>query len=203
MSGSVDFVAAFLSRVRACSGVFTCALTGGSAATTLYPRLAQSELDWSRVRFFLSDERLVPLDHPDSNYRALRQALPRAVLEPVRTELPPAEAAAEYARRLPPTLDLVHLGLGPDGHVASLFPGHALLAERALTVASLTDSPKPPPARVTFTLSTLTAAREVWFLVVGASKRPVVEAVQHDLTCSFPAALVARAARSTTWFLEY
>ncbi|MFZ5444886.1 MAG: 6-phosphogluconolactonase [Myxococcota bacterium] len=200
---SADFVAEFVARVRAGSGVFTCALTGGSAASALYPLLRDVELDWSRVHFFLSDERCVPLDHPDSNYRALRAALPRARLEPVRTELPPAEAAREYAARLPAQLDLVHLGLGPDGHVASLFPGHALLGEREVRVAALTDSPKPPAARVTFTLPTLFAAREVWFLVVGGAKRPVVEAVRHDPTCSFPAALVERGARSTTWFLQY
>lgn len=198
-----QFVAAFLSRVRATPGVFTCALTGGSAATKLYPLLAASDLDWARVQFFLSDERCVPLDHADSNYRVLREVLPRARLEAVRTDLSPAAAAEDYARRLPAQLDLVHLGVGPDGHVASLFPGHALLAERSLRVASLTDSPKPPAARVSFTLPTLTDARETWLLVVGEAKRPVVEAAQHDATSQLPVALVARGARSTTWFLQY
>jgi len=184
-------------------GRFTCALTGGSAATTLYPRLATADLDWSRTDFFLSDERCVPLDHADSNYRILREAIPHARLHAVNTELPPAQAASDYARQLPDQLDLIHLGMGPDGHVASLFPGHALLHETQLRVAALTDSPKPPSARVTFTLPTLTSARELWFLVLGAAKRPAADEARNDPHSLLPAALVQRGAAHTTWFTDF
>jgi 6-phosphogluconolactonase len=193
------FVDAFVAL--AAQGPLSCALTGGSAATTLYPHLAQAPLDWSKVDFYVSDERCVALDHPDSNYRVLKTVLPRARLHAVRTELPPDEAAADYARRLPPRLDVVHLGVGPDGHVASLFPGHLLLAETHLRVAALTDSPKPPPARVTFTLPTLCSAHQVWFLVTGEGKQAAVQAARSDPQSSLPAALVSRGARSSTWFL--
>ncbi|MGV3623302.1 MAG: 6-phosphogluconolactonase [Archangium sp.] len=185
----------------AARGVFTCALTGGSAVK-MYPQLAKLDLDWSRIEFFLGDERVVPLESPDSNYRAAREAFPNARIHTVRTELEPRAAAADYERLLPEQLDLVHLGIGPDGHVASLFPGHALLHERHARVAAVTDSPKPPSERVTFTLPTITNAREVWFLVTGEGKKAVATTARTDSTSQLPAALVHRGARRATWFLD-
>lgn len=199
-----DFTQRFVDAAHAAitaRGVFTCALTGGSAVK-MYAQLAHAPLDWSRIEFFLSDERLVPLESPDSNYRAVREALPKARLHPVRVELPPDAAAADYARLLPAQLDLIHLGMGPDGHVASLFPGHAALAERTAHVAAVVDSPKPPSQRVTFTLPTLAAAREVWFLVSGDAKKPVAHTARTDAASRLPAALVHRGARRATWFLD-
>jgi 6-phosphogluconolactonase len=199
-----DFAARFVKAATVAiaeRGVFTCALTGGSAVK-MYPLLAKEKLDWSRIELFLSDERLVPLESPDSNYRAAREALPMAKLHPVRVALPPDEAAADYARQLPDHLDLIHVGMGPDGHVASLFPEHRLLREQRVRVGSVTDSPKPPKERVTFTLPTFATAREVWFLVVGESKKPAAHAARTDSTSRLPAALVQRSARSTTWFLD-
>ncbi len=199
-----DFTRSFVQAAEAAitaRGVFTCALTGGSAVK-MYPLLLKEALDWSRIELFLSDERLVPLESPDSNYRAIREALPQARLHPVRVELSAEAAAADYARLLPEQLDLVHLGMGPDGHVASLFPGHALLHERHARIAPVLDSPKPPSARVTFTLPTLAAAREVWFLVTGEAKKPVAAAARGEPTSELPAALVHRAARRSTWFLD-
>lgn len=182
-------------------GVFTCALTGGSAVK-MYAQLANADLDWKRIEFFLGDERLVPLESEDSNYHAIRAALPKARLHPVRIELSPEAAAADYARLLPAQLDLVHLGMGPDGHVASLFPGHALLNERHAGVEAILDSPKPPSRRVTFTLPTITSAREVWFLVSGEAKKPVANTARTDPSSQLPAALVHRGARRATWFLD-
>lgn len=199
-----DFSARFVAAAKAAiaeRGVFTCALTGGSAVK-MYPLLAKEALDWSRIELFLSDERLVPLESPDSNYRAAREALPMARLHPVRVALSPAAAADDYARQLPAQLDLIHLGMGPDGHVASLFPGHRLLDESTRRVAAVTDSPKPPAQRVTFTLPTFKAAREVWFLVVGESKRAAAHEARFEPGSKLPAALVHRAARSATWFLD-
>lgn len=203
--GRGAFVQKFVEKARRAieeRGVFTCALTGGSAVK-LYPLLAKEDLDWSRIEFFVGDERLVPLEHADSNYRAVREALPQARIHPVRTELSPDEAAADYARLLPDELDLIHLGMGPDGHVCSLFPGHPLLKERARKVAAILDSPKPPPQRVTFTRPVLENARELWFLITGdEKKRALAEEARTDPRASTPAAIVNRGARRSTWFFD-
>ncbi len=184
-------------------GRFTCALTGGSAATLLYPALARAEVDWSRVEFFYGDERCVAADSRESNHAAAFAALGKTGAKFHRVDglKAPALAASEYEANLPP-LDLVHLGVGPDGHVASLFPGHALLADHVDRVAFLTDSPKPPPARVTLTLRGLREAAHLWFLVLGEGKREAVRASLRDPTSALPAALASRAAASALWFLD-
>jgi 6-phosphogluconolactonase len=92
--------------------------------------------------------------------------------------------------------------MGPDGHVCSLFPGHALLAERTLRVASLTDSPKPPPARVTLTLKALADARALYFLVTGEAKKDAVKAALEDASSQLPAALAYRSNVNSLWFLD-
>lgn len=188
-------------------GVFTVALTGGSAAKALYPRLARAHVDWTKTHVYFGDERCVPPDDAESNFKLAHDVflapagIPDANVHRVRDEAPPAEAAAEYARALP-VLDVVHLGLGPDGHVCSLFPGHPLLNEATARVASLTDSPKPPPARVTLTRVALREARALWFLVTGEAKRDVVHAVLSDAASTLPSALAMREAQSCTWFLD-
>ena len=205
VEGRSAFVTRFVEsakRAIAERGVFTCALTGGSAVK-LYPLLAEQDLDWSRIDFFLGDERLVPLESEDSNYRAARQALPKGRIHVVRTELSPEAAAADYERLLPEELDLVHLGMGPDGHVASLFPGHPLLQERRRRVAAVTDSPKPPAQRVTFTRPVLENAREVWFLITGdPKKKALAEEARTNLQSPLPAAMVSRNARRSIWFFD-
>lgn len=188
-------------------GVFTLALTGGSAAKALYPRLARARVDWTKTHVYFGDERCVPPDDAESNFKLAHEVflapagIPAANVHRIHGEAPPADAAAEYARALP-VLDVVHLGLGPDGHVCSLFPGHALLAESTARVASLTDSPKPPPSRVTLTRVALREARALWFLVTGDSKRDVVHAVLNDSASTLPSALAMREAQSCTWFLD-
>ena len=188
-------------------GVFTLALTGGSAAKALYPRLARARVDWTKTHVYFGDERCVPPDDAESNFKLAHEVflapagIPAANVHRIHGEAPPADAAAEYARALP-VLDVVHLGLGPDGHVCSLFPGHALLAESTARVASLTDSPKPPPARVTLTRVALREARALWFLVTGDSKRDVVHAVLKEPASTLPSALAMREAQSCTWFLD-
>jgi 6-phosphogluconolactonase len=202
-------------RAVATRGAFTVALPGGSVATTFFPRLAQVDFDWSKTDFFWGDERAVPPDHPDSNY-----ALARSLwLEPVGVPQPrihrmPADApdlraaAAAYERELeasagrPPRLDLVLLGVGPDGHVCSLFPGHPLLAERSRWVAVVEDSPKPPPRRLTLTLPVLTAAELVVIAALGASKAAVVREALEDKESRLPIGLVARQARRTLILLD-
>lgn len=218
--GSPDALAAELVRLSVESaraavdarGLFTMALTGGSAATVLYPVLAQAVLPWERTHVFFGDERCVPADHPDSNYRLARETflsrvpIPEANVHRMRGELPPTEAAAEYERVLDEVaggaLDVVHVGVGPDGHVCSLFPGHALLDEKKRLVASLTDSPKPPPSRVTLTFPALSRARSLWFLVSGANKAEAVRAALLDPDSDLPAARARRQAVEARWLLD-
>jgi 6-phosphogluconolactonase len=184
-------------------GRFACALTGGSAAKVLYPRLAQARLDWSAVHFFYGDERCVPATHPDSNHALASAALGAtgATFHPIDGTQPPVDAARDYARELMP-LDVVHLGMGPDGHVCSLFPGHPLLSETARQVAFLEDSPKPPAQRVTLTLPGLRSAQALWFLVMGEAKSAAVREALTQVDSPLPAALAHRAARASVWFLD-
>jgi 6-phosphogluconolactonase len=194
----------------AARGRFDVALTGGSAATQLYPVLASVDLPWDRIHVWFGDERAVAPTHADSNFRLAHDALlskvgvPEAHVHRVLGELAPAEAATHYARALEDVagvLDVVHLGLGPDGHVCSLFPGHALLGERERLVASLTDSPKPPPSRVTLTLPALAKAREVWFLAFGEAKAEAVRTALLDPKAETTAAIVQRSCNAR-WLLD-
>ncbi|MCA9529459.1 MAG: 6-phosphogluconolactonase [Myxococcales bacterium] len=170
-------------------GRFTWALSGGSTPAGAYQRLAtdrfSKRIDWERVWFFWGDERCVPPDDEQSNYRMAKQALLDAVAPPVehvhrmRGEDPPAQGAARYEALLreafeleddapPPPLDLVFLGMGEDGHTASLFPGTPVVHERARWVC-----PNQAPdgtSRLTLTPAVLNAAAQVVFLVVGAAK---------------------------------
>lgn len=217
--GTTDGLAAELVRLMAdaaaraidARGVYTMALTGGSAAQLCYPVLAQAPLPWEKTHVFFGDERCVPADHADSNFALAHKALlsrvpiPQDHIHRIEGELAPAEAAARYQEVLRAhtdgVLDVVHLGMGPDGHVCSLFPGHALLQSKRL-VDSLTDSPKPPAARVTLTLPCLAAARALFFLVAGSNKSDAVREVMFAPDSSLPAALASRAARDAHWLLD-
>lgn len=196
----------------AARGVFSLVLTGGSAATALYPVLAQAPLRWSHVHVFFGDERLVPPEHSDSNYRLARETLlARVPIRPAHVhricgELAAEEAAARAEREILEVthgvLDVVHLGMGPDGHVCSLFPSHPLLDERERLVAPILDSPKPPASRATLTLPALARARALLFLVLGASKADAVRASLLETDCALPAAMAARGSRDVTWLLD-
>jgi len=198
----------------AARGRFTLALTGGSAASTLYPALAQAALPWDKVHVFFGDERSVPADHADSNYKLAASCflsaapIPAGNVHRMRGEDDPATAAAAYERELlavtdgTGALDVVHVGMGPDGHICSLFPGHALLRDEVRLVAPITDSPKPPPSRVTLTLQALARARTLCFLVSGAGKADAVRDVILDPACALPAALAARRGAHVRWLLD-
>jgi len=199
----------------AARGRFTLALPGGSVATSFFPRLARVPFDWARTDFFWGDERAVPPDHPDSNYAAARSlwltpaGVPDASVHRMKAEAPDlAQAAVEYERELggvagsPPRLDLVLLGVGPDGHVCSLFAGHPVLALRDRAVAVVEDSPKPPPRRLTLTLPVLTGAALVAVVALGRGKAEIIRAAIEDPASALPLALVARQARRTTFLLD-
>jgi 6-phosphogluconolactonase len=187
-------------------GRFTVALSGGSTPRSLYSLLAKDYADfpWSRTFLFFGDERHVPPDHPDSNYRMVNEALLSKVPIPaeniyrVRAELPDAAAAAlEYEERLRtffklqpgefPRFDLILLGLGPDGHTASLFPDSEGLKEQSrLVIANWVEKFKTH--RITFTFPVLNHASEVMFLVSGADKADMVRKVlEGENTPPFPA----------------
>jgi len=174
-------------------GQFSVALSGGSTPRALYLLLAAEEfaarVDWPRLHVFWGDERCVPPDHPESNYGMARQALldcvpiPISNIHRISCELEPQQAAAAYeqtmraffsggARRLeapPPRFDLVLLGMGEDGHTASLFPGAAALGERTRWVVAY-NVIKLGAWRVTLTPIAINAAAHVMFLVSGANK---------------------------------
>lgn len=210
----VQETAAVADAAISARGRFSVALTGGSAAATLYPAFASAPIQWTAVDVFFGDERSVPPAHLDSNHRLavasfLGQGPPSsAMIHRIRGEDDPVSAAAHAERELLAVtdgtgiVDVVHLGLGPDGHVASLFPGHALLRDEVRLYAPITDAPKPPPARVTLTMQALARARSVWFLVTGASKADVVRDVILDPGCMLPAAQVARRAANVRWLLD-
>ncbi len=161
-------------------GVFDLVLAGGETPRRLYRALADERFDWARWRLWFGDERCLPADDPERNSVMARAAwLNRVDLPAANVHVPPAElgplAAAEaYAGQLDGIgdFDLVLLGLGEDGHTASLFPGHDW-GEGANAPAALPvlDAPKPPPARVSLSARRLSAARRVLFLVAGAGKR--------------------------------
>ena len=175
-------------RATRARGRFALALAGGSTPALLYEILAtehRDQIPWAQTHLFWSDERYVPSDHRDSNYRMVRETLLDSVpLAAENVHAPdtaagsPDESAARYERTIrdfyapkEPGLDWILLGLGEDGHIASLFPGAPALEETQHLVVAVTDSPKPPPVRVTMTLPLINGSREVHFLVSGESKR--------------------------------
>jgi len=212
-------IADTLRRRLACQPTVSVALSGGTTPGPLYARLAAAPyrhlIDWSRVRVFWCDERCVPPDDPASNYRLVAETLlgdlPRMPeVHRVPGELPARLAASAYARELAavlggavPWFDLVLLGVGGDGHVASLFPGTPELTASRAVVA--TRSPLPPHPRVSLSLRTINAAHDVVFLVHGASKAGIVAAVLADPegeeARSYPAARVRPQGR-LSWFLD-
>jgi 6-phosphogluconolactonase len=191
------------------------ALPGGSTAEVLLPPLAKAGIDWTRWDFFWGDERAVAPDDPDSNYGLCQRlflgpiaADPRHVHR-VKGEGPDLEAtAAAYEAEMASVLgetaviDFALMGMGPDGHVCSLFPGHPGLRERTRRVIAVSDSPKPPPLRVTMTMPVLEAARVVCVAAFGESKAEALGAGLEDPTSLLPVALVARGARHALFLLD-
>ncbi len=158
----------------------TVVLAGGSTPRRAYELLAEiPDVAWGRVTILFGDERCVPANHADSNYRMAREALldrvAPATVHRMPAELGPDEGAELYSpvvAALAP-LDFVLLGVGEDGHTASLFPGHPALNAKGWALG-IHDSPKPPPERVTLTLPVLRAARRVLILATGAGKADAV-----------------------------
>ena len=199
-------------------GRFTVALAGGSTPKATYRVLARDyadRLDWSRVHVFFGDERTVPPDHEDSNYRMAHEALlshvPVGSIHRMRGELPPAEAAAAYEEDLreffgasdePPSFGLVLLGIGEDGHTASLFPNTpALDVTDHWVVANPVE--KLRTVRLTLTVPVLNAARATSFLVAGEDKAGAMKGIlEGDADPrEYPAKLV-RSASGPVWMVD-
>ena len=203
--------------VRGSAGIV---LTGGRIAAKVLAHLkdlpAAKAIDWSHVELWWGDERFLPAGDPDRNETQARAALLDTLpLDPARVHAMPASdgpdgddasaAAARYARELVtggadlPPFDVLMLGVGEDGHVASLFPGHPVLNETGTTAATF-DSPKPPPTRITLTMPTIQTADEVWLVAAGPDKTKSVGAALNG-DKSLPAAHATGTSR-TLWLLD-
>jgi 6-phosphogluconolactonase len=175
-------------------GVAHLVLAGGTTPLRAYELLGPLLDDWRGVHLWYGDERCVPFNHPDSNHgQALeRLRVPGAVLHPMSAELGPFEGARDYETELGDTrFDLALLGLGPDGHTASLFPGHPLLESTEL-VAGIDDAPKPPPQRITLTLPALNSAHSIVLAVTGADKADALRRALDKASAITPASLLKR-----------
>jgi 6-phosphogluconolactonase len=191
----------------------SCALSGGSTALIFLGALRSARVDWSGISVFWADERAVPPDHPDSNYATADRMLlgplglraPRAFRMPAdRPNL--AEAAAAYDEVLAHELhggplDLAVLGVGEDGHIWSLVPGHrALMA--ADRVVAIEDSPKPPPRRLSLTLPFVMQTRQIWLVVIGSRKLDVLQAAIQRTRRTTPLDLLLWQAKDVTVFTD-
>ena len=197
--------------------IFRLALAGGNTPRRVHAQLAQlgASLDWERVFITFGDERCVRPDHPESNYQMARSSLfdhlpiPPANILRIRGEIDPEAAAreceAELARlaatrnELRYIHDLILLGMGPDGHTASLFPGSPALNETTRSVVAA-RGPKPPPQRVTFTFPLINAARQICFLIDDAAKEPMIDEIIAGRS-ELPAARVQPSGGTVTWLI--
>lgn len=219
--------ARFVSIVRSAQDEFahaTVSLSGGSTPRALFSLLAsdgyRAPIDWRRVEVFWGDERTVPPDHADSNFRMARETLlsyvpiPDERVHRMRGELDPAEAAADYERAIravfpgssgdsPPKFDLILLGIGADGHTASLFPNTAALTVRdRLVVAN--QVPQQQTTRLSFTVPVLVAARHVMVLAMGSGKAQAVKrAIEGDWNPNeTPSQFLRQATGQVIWMLD-
>lgn len=177
-------IAELAAQMIAARGVFCVALAGGETPRRCYEKLRHLDIDWSCVHLYFGDERCVPRGDRQRNDSMVREALlehidiPQANIHNIPAELGAQHAAASYAivlREAMP-LDLVLLGMGEDGHTASLFPDNPA-TENSGTVVSVCNAPKPPAERVSLGLGTLNSARQKIFLAAGAGKRAALEQI--------------------------
>jgi 6-phosphogluconolactonase len=203
-------------------GVFTTALSGGSTPLPLYQLLAQSssdnKLDWNKIQFFWGDERVVPPSHPDSNYYQANQSLllprqiPEAHIHRIQGELDPEIAADLYQQELLnwfsgplPNFDLILLGMGADGHTASLFPGtRAVLHPAEYDLVAANHVPQQGNWRITSTAKLINAAKQVLFLIAGESKAETLYKVikEQPLPDKYPIQLIRPTNGKLVWLVD-
>ena len=203
-------------------GRFTIALSGGTTPRKLYGLLGsepyRSQIDWTLVHIFWSDERCVPPDSEESNYHLAHEVLlskisiPAVQVHRMPADMPDRNAASqEYENEMRrvfetdgiPNFDLIQLGMGPEAHTASLFPHQAALHEQQRLVVPV-SVPKPPPDRLTFTPPLLNAARNVLFLVAGSDKADALHAVLEGPynPDEYPAQIVRPPNGEVTWMVD-
>lgn len=176
-------------------GSFLIVLAGGSTPKSVYELLSKEQADWSKWHVYHNDDRCLPVDHSDRNSLMARQAwlnhvaIPAAQIHDIPAELGNIAGAKAYAQTLAGvrTFDLVLLGLGEDGHTASLFPGQAV--DNSADAVPVFDAPKPPPERITISQKRLSDSHEVLFLVTGAGKQEAVDKWRSGV--NIPATLIA------------
>ncbi|WP_020585801.1 6-phosphogluconolactonase [Desulfobacter curvatus] len=203
-------------------GRFCVALSGGSLINIIGPPLAtlSADIDWSAWHIFWADERWVPKESPDSNYNLANRRLlthvgiPAGQIYAADDSLAPAATAQTYENLMRnvlkpesgpwPRFDLILLGIGPDGHTASLFPNHPVLGETQRWVLPVTDAPKPPPIRITITLPVINNARSVLFVAAGEQKASILSRVlnSNGKRPPLPSQLVKPSDGKLEWFLD-
>jgi 6-phosphogluconolactonase len=205
------------SRLRHGSGAAgpaSCALSGGATALIFLGALRSADVDWRNIILFWADERAVPPDDPDSNYGLAERMLlsplaaraPRAIRMPADT--PDLAAAARWyddalVKELDnDPLDLAILGIGEDGHIASLFPGHPALTQNDLRAVAIEDAPKPPRRRLSLTMRYLLQTKKIWVVAVGSRKLPVLQGALDKSSNSTPLDLLVRHATDVTVFTD-
>jgi 6-phosphogluconolactonase len=224
------FFAASAAEATKARGLFSVLLSGGSTPRAMHARLVSSKvasrIDWERVHFFWGDERCVPPEHPDSNYRMALETLlepndvPPENVHRIHAEVAPESAAASYEAELrsfaaahppaggmpAPRFDMILLGMGDDGHTASLFPHSAAIHETQRWVVALAHTTPPPPlvSRVTVTPIVINAAAHIVFLVSGPAKaervQQVIEGVRNP--DELPSQIVRPTHGQLTWLLD-
>ncbi|RGB31743.1 6-phosphogluconolactonase [Rhizophagus diaphanus] len=203
---------------------FTVGISGGSLPKLLAADLKNRQgIEWEKWEVFFCDERLVPLDHEDSNYSLCKKeffdhvSIPEDQIYTINPslfqEIDEEEVVDDYEKKLIsvfatvnsvkfPVFDLLLLGVGPDGHTCSLFPDHPLLEENVGWVAYIGDSPKPPPRRITFTLPVVNHAHNIAFVATGEGKQDVLKEIIENSESKLPSALVKPVTGKLYWFLD-
>lgn len=196
------------------AGSGSVALSGGNTALIFLGALKAANVDWKRITLFWADERAVAPDDPESNYGLTKRMLlaplgnkgPRAIPMPT-DRMPLGTAALWYDNALATELnngplDLAILGIGEDGHVASLFPGHRALIQEDLRAVAVEDAPKPPPRRLSLTLRYLLQTKKIWLIAIGPRKWPVMQAAIDKISNNTPLDLLLRQAKDVTVFTD-
>ncbi|MGD9958736.1 6-phosphogluconolactonase [Nocardioides sp.] len=208
-----------IAGIQTAGRVPTICLTGGTIADAIHREVVRltpgSEVDWSLVDIWWGDERYVDQDSPERNALQARGALLDHVgVDPARVhEMPAASygdleaAAAAYGAEVRELgsgeVDIMMLGVGPDGHIASLFPGSSQLDVKDAITVAVTDSPKPPPQRISLTFEALNRSRSVWFLVSGAGKSQAVASALAGADLHEIPATGVSGSEETIWFLDH
>ncbi|XP_044766774.1 6-phosphogluconolactonase [Coccinella septempunctata] len=197
------------------NGVFTIGLSGGSLGSFLATGLPKLQADLTKWKLFFCDERVVPEDSNDSTYGFYKTTLIGSTklkeeqFIKIKQGVSAKEAAEDYVKQMKehfpegklPRFDLLLLGMGPDGHTCSLFPSHPLLKENEKWIAAITDSPKPPPERITMTFKVINNARNCIFAMCGKEKAPMVKRILKDKE-NLPAGQVIPTNGEVYWVLD-